>query len=620
MDIDLPSEGGSPEASPAAKKSRVLVAAPSEASNMEEDKSLSFPVLPQHSTGTPFADFQPPVAQPAPSEFPSIQEAMWKASPQKLTYRDSVVNGEGPGFTLNHENPMYQDDGIGDDYTTDDDVPPEEDDPDCPTITLTAVEKRELWKPWKDTLIVRLFDKNLGYMALRRRLAQKWGLSAPFSLIDIGNDTFIARFANRTDYDHVLTQGPWIIGDSYLSIRKWVPRFDVLEDKITSLVVWVRIPWLHIEYFDQRFLHMVGRKIGKVLRVDRTTAEAERGQFVRLSVEVDITKPLLSKFRLHGKIWPIQYEGLKMMCFKCGKVGHHLDSCGTVPDIMHQKTPAMVNRKALEEQLESDTWGTAGSKSSVGSDRAGASEAQNGGVIVVSSPAGVGTGSRFAALADLGEDSSKSVMESEDITETVMSSERNSVPKEIHTGGYADKANKKSSKNKSDYVDKKGKSLEMAHDMDVEDIPNRNTFNDNTSSQRGPQVANNPENPALEPTPKQRPDLTNTFKNKLANQTIMTERTNLNTNPARATTKNPTAHHNESPHADSSGGVSSTHQAKPSSFEPPDRSTTAVRSRPGEHNVSGVRPVSDRRLSNSNVHNLDARKAAGGVQSSHGSR
>ena len=74
-----------------------------------------------------------------------------------------------------------------------------------------------------------------------------------------------------------------------------------------------------------------GKQIGKVLKIDYTTSDAERGRYIRLCAEVDltITKPLLSKFRLNRTVWKIEYESLNMICFNCGKGKYGLkdDNC-----------------------------------------------------------------------------------------------------------------------------------------------------------------------------------------------------------------------------------------------------------------------------------------------------
>lgn len=68
-------------------------------------------------------------------------------------------------------------------------------------------------------------------------------------------------------------------------------------------MAWVRIPWLSIEYFNKSFLlQKIGRKIDKVIRVDDTMANVERRQYIRMSIEVDLSKPLISKFRLNDRI------------------------------------------------------------------------------------------------------------------------------------------------------------------------------------------------------------------------------------------------------------------------------------------------------------------------------
>ena len=117
--------------------------------------------------------------------------------------------------------------------------------------------------------------------------------------------------------------------DNFHTIRKWVSNFIPDEDPIWHLTVWIRIPHLSVEYFNECFLFLIGAKVGKVTSIDRTTTNVERGRFTRLSVQVDLSKPLLSKFHFHGRVWTIQYEGIKFICLHCGKVGHREELCPT---------------------------------------------------------------------------------------------------------------------------------------------------------------------------------------------------------------------------------------------------------------------------------------------------
>ena len=151
------------------------------------------------------------------------------------------------------------------------------------------------------------------------------------------------------DYDFVLTQGPWMIGDSYLTIRRWVPNFVSDEAPIKTLTAWVRIPHLSIEYFDKQVLHKIGVKIGRVVKIDRNTESMDRGQYVRFCIEVDLSKPLLSKFKLNKRTWFIQYEGLKMISFKCGHLGHKEDNCTRFSETTKQVPEVNKSNHELKE-------------------------------------------------------------------------------------------------------------------------------------------------------------------------------------------------------------------------------------------------------------------------------
>ncbi|CAN1127320.1 hypothetical protein LINPERHAP2_LOCUS3977, partial [Linum perenne] len=87
-------------------------------------------------------------------------------------------------------------------------------------------------------------------------------------------------------------------------------------------------------------LRNIGDKIGTTVCIDHTTLEGNRGNFARICVEVDLSKPLLSKYRLRRRVRRIEYEGLHIICYSCGCYGHNQDTC--------------VADKVPEENLDAD--------------------------------------------------------------------------------------------------------------------------------------------------------------------------------------------------------------------------------------------------------------------------
>ncbi|XP_028776110.1 uncharacterized protein LOC114732899 [Neltuma alba] len=79
----------------------------------------------------------------------------------------------------------------------------------------------------------------------------------------------------------------------------------------------------------------LGNLIGKALKFDMNTLVhcdkqrtfVERGKFTRVSVEVDLTKPLQSRFIIRKRIFTVAYEGPKVICFQCGKYDHKKEEC-----------------------------------------------------------------------------------------------------------------------------------------------------------------------------------------------------------------------------------------------------------------------------------------------------
>ncbi|XP_031097172.1 uncharacterized protein LOC116001433 [Ipomoea triloba] len=203
-----------------------------------------------------------------------------------------------------------------------------ESDPNCPVITVTKEEKERLRRPWRRTLIIKVLGRKIGYSFLLQRLQKLWKPEASFDLIAIDQEFFLARFESLRDYEFAKFEGPWIILGHYLTVQEWRPNLFPHTNKLDKLLVWVRFPALPIEYFEEDFLKKIGMNIARPVKTDTTTSLVSIGKFARVCVELDLSRRLLSKFTLEGEVVPIEYEGIQMVCFKCGMYGHKKDQCG----------------------------------------------------------------------------------------------------------------------------------------------------------------------------------------------------------------------------------------------------------------------------------------------------
>ena len=79
---------------------------------------------------------------------------------------------------------------------------------------------------------------------------------------------------------------------------------------MASIVVWIRLSKLPIEYYDMEVLKQIGKYIGNVLRINTHTASESRGRYARLCIQVDVEKPLTTSLIIGGIKQPISYEGI----------------------------------------------------------------------------------------------------------------------------------------------------------------------------------------------------------------------------------------------------------------------------------------------------------------------
>ena len=112
-----------------------------------------------------------------------------------------------------------------------------------------------------------------------------------------------------------------------MSFKSWVPNFQASEASVSSVAIWVRLPELPVEYYHKDSLLHIKSGLGPVLRVDFNTTAGTRGRFARLCIQLDLDKPLARTIRVGKTKLAVIYEGIELLCFHYGRIGHRSERC-----------------------------------------------------------------------------------------------------------------------------------------------------------------------------------------------------------------------------------------------------------------------------------------------------
>ena len=214
-----------------------------------------------------------------------------------------------------------------------------------PTIVIDDDYIKDLSEPWKGALILRMLGKSINYNLLHTKINTMWSLNGRFQLIDLGQSCYILHNVSESHKEAILTEGPWVIQGHYLVVRKWFPNFRPSVDRISSTIVWVRVPELPIEYYAPDIIYSIAASMGEPIKVDYNTFTTTRGKFARFSVQLDLDKPLKGAIQIRGVTYPIEYENFTTICFTCGRVGHRSNDCPT-----NHPTTTTANSTATSDQ------------------------------------------------------------------------------------------------------------------------------------------------------------------------------------------------------------------------------------------------------------------------------
>lgn len=136
-------------------------------------------------------------------------------------------------------------------------------------------------------------------------LKATWSAISEFLVEEEDTNLFLFHFVSESDRDMVLKMGPCNIRSQFLVLKPWEPEMTFSEVEFQSIPFWVQVHGMPRNRMREVNAKFIGLKLGKLLEIDSTDyADVAKRPFLRLHVELDLSKPLVAGFAIPRRHFP----------------------------------------------------------------------------------------------------------------------------------------------------------------------------------------------------------------------------------------------------------------------------------------------------------------------------
>lgn len=173
----------------------------------------------------------------------------------------------------------------------------------------------------KNSLIGSLItSKPFNSHALKATMKGAWRLRKGFLFRELQQNLFIFQFASAEDVTKVMEEGPWSFDKALLVLKN--PGIEQPSKiKLGKVQFWVRVYDIPFAAITKKTAKAIGECLGGFIEVNEDDF-AFQGKFLRVRVQIDITKPLFRGFFIkiedRNMRVTVMYERLPNFCYTCG--------------------------------------------------------------------------------------------------------------------------------------------------------------------------------------------------------------------------------------------------------------------------------------------------------------
>jgi hypothetical protein len=162
-------------------------------------------------------------------------------------------------------------------------------------------------------------------------LMRAWKPAGSASFNVIGENMFIVEFENEWDKARIMEGRPWLFDGNLVSLAEFDGLTPPAKINFDRASFWIRMYNLPLACMGRNTGQKIGATVGVVEDVDVLEEDAGWGEYLRVRILIDLTKPLARGRMLHlqdRSTWvAFKYEKLPKFCFTCGLIKHDSKGC-----------------------------------------------------------------------------------------------------------------------------------------------------------------------------------------------------------------------------------------------------------------------------------------------------
>jgi hypothetical protein len=176
-----------------------------------------------------------------------------------------------------------------------------------------------------------LADRSVGKEVIKTPLLRAWQPMKGVIFKTLGTNLYLIDFEDECDKIRVMEGRPWTFDGNLVSLADFDGLKPVAELEFEKVPFWVRMYDLPLACMSKAMGFRIGASVGEVLEVDADDEGVGWGEYLRVRIVLDLTKPLSRGRRLKLRdrsIWiTFKYEKIPRFCFNCGVIQHGSRGC-----------------------------------------------------------------------------------------------------------------------------------------------------------------------------------------------------------------------------------------------------------------------------------------------------